>query len=277
MRGRSGDVIQFFVINAGVTKAVGNYTYQSSAVTNLDFSYSSTSPIVNNSQQNVSNQPANTQSSSPSSKSKSTSKSSTNTSSSSQTPSTCQENWECGGWSLCTNSLETRSCHRVDNCATRQGVTIIPAPQPIQQRTCQSGSSSSGTVPLNVCAPGVKRCFGDIIQQCSFDGQSWSDVERCEISCDSRLLLCERGSGPSSTPVEQTPGIPLTSYLFVGIALVVVIGLVSGGFLLHDKKKYAPGKEYVSVSRMKGYDDEQIKDKLLDQGWMERDVEKLLK
>lgn len=197
------------------------------------------------------------------------------TSSTSGGLSICTMSWECGAWSLCRNSQQTRICFRVDNCATLQvqnpGITITSTPQPSEEQSCQEGTT---TAPQQLCSPGLKRCLGSQLQLCSADGLQWATLQTCPGSCDQISLSCRTEPAVSPSPTQKPSSTWI--YLLAG-SVVLVLVIVGLSMVLLNKKKYAPAKEYIQESRARGIDDEQIREKLVDEGWDERGVGKLFK
>lgn len=194
---------------------------------------------------------------------------------SSSTPA-CTMSWECSAWSLCRNAQQTRICFRADNCDTllaqRQITSVTSALKPREEQSCQEAITST---MQPVCDPGMKRCLGPQLQLCSTDGLQWATFQTCPGSCDHISLTCrvEQASPPSPT---QKPSSSLWVYLLVGSIILILI-IVSISMALLNKKKYAPAKEYIRESRAAGIDDEQIREKLVDEGWDEKAVGKLFR
>lgn len=192
-------------------------------------------------------------------------------------PSSCLMSWECGAWSLCRTSQQSRICFRVDNCATLQAqnpaMTITPIPKPEEERSCQD----TVAVPLSqqVCSPGMKRCLGSQLQLCSTEGTQWATFQTCPSSCDSISFECRTESAAPPQPL-QNPSPSLWVYLLAG-SIVLVLVIVSISISILNKKKYAPAKEYIRENRARGIDDEQIRERLVDEGWDGKAVGKLLR
>lgn len=51
-----------------------------------------------------------------------------------------------------------------------------------------------------VCTPQQKRCFGNKLQQCTFNGTKWLTIEDCQYGCDEKRLVCKT---PICTPNEM--------------------------------------------------------------------------
>lgn len=199
------------------------------------------------------------------------------TTSSSSSPSTCTMSWECSAWSVCRSAQQTRICFRADNCDTlleqRQITSVTSALKPTEEKSCQETIT---TTSQQICDPGMKRCLGPQLQLCSTDGLQWATLQTCPSSCDPISLTCRIESTPP--PSTQTPSSSssLWVYLLVG-SIVLVLVIVSISMALLNKKKYAPAKEYIQENRARGIDDEQIREKLVDEGWDEKGVGKLFK
>lgn len=200
---------------------------------------------------------------------------STNQSSSSG-PSVCTMSWECGAWSLCRNAQQTRICFRADNCDTllAQGqiTSVISALKPREEQTCQEGTP---VTPAQICSSGMKRCLGPQLQLCSTGGLQWATLQTCPSSCDPISLTC-RAEQAVVPPSTQKPSSSLWVYLLAG-SVVLVLVIVSISITLLNKKKYAPAKEYIQENRARGIDDEQSREKLVEEGWDEKGVGRLFK
>ncbi len=190
-------------------------------------------------------------------------------------PSSCLMSWECGAWSLCRNSQQSRICFRVDNCDTllaqRQITSITSALKPNEEKSCQEGMA---TTVQPVCNPGMKRCLGPQLQLCSADGSQWATLQTCQGSCDPISLTCRTEITAPSQP-DQKPS-SLWMYLLSG-SVVLILVILSLSVVLLNKKKYAPAKEYIEESRERGISDSQIKEKLVEEGWDEKGVGKLFR
>ena len=199
-----------------------------------------------------------------------------NISRTSSTPSTCTMNWECSAWSLCRSAQQTRICFRADNCDTllaqRQITSVTSALKPREEQTCQEAVT---TTPQQVCDSGMKRCLGPQLQLCSADGMQWATLQTCPGSCDSTSLTCRTEQTAPPSP-QQPSSSSLWMYLLAG-SVVLILVIVSISMALLIKKKYAPAKDYIRESRNSGIDDEQIREKLVEEGWDEKAVGKLFK
>ncbi|MEK6950741.1 MAG: hypothetical protein AABX13_03380 [Nanoarchaeota archaeon] len=191
---------------------------------------------------------------------------------------TCQQDWLCGDWTACIANLQSRSCNRNDQCDKFIGTNtqIIPATKPETQRICQ-GPPPPVTPPTPaplLCSPGTKQCSGNQLQQCNYDGKSWTIMESCTESCDSLALACR--SVPPTKPQKPFLIFPTWSLYLAGslaVFAVIIILLLS----LLSRKKFAPAKEYIEESRSKGYSDQQIRGRLISEGWEAKKIDKLLK
>ncbi len=191
----------------------------------------------------------------------------------------CRQNWECGGWGSCLSGVQSRTCFRVDICdeqlARREIAEIIEATRPEERRACEEAVAGAG-----ICTPDSKRCSGNTLEQCSFDGSSWQTLEFCTDGCNSVTLRCrEEAPLPPVTESRQPaakPGIPVWVYYGAGslLLLVIIIIIISS---IAGQKKLAPAKEYIVEARGKGFSDTQIRQRLLQEGWEEKKVGKLLK
>jgi len=74
----------------------------------------------------------------------------------------CSYDWDCAQWSSCTNSKQTRTCTRIDDCdaafAAGKVAAVIHIDQPVGSQSCISGLT--GSLPLkqlpSLSAPPVK-------------------------------------------------------------------------------------------------------------------------
>ncbi len=191
------------------------------------------------------------------------------------TATSCQYNWECGGWSLCRDGQQTRYCYRLDQCEQYEdtNVTIIPLAKPEEQRACQTTEAATPAVAAQVCSTGMKRCFGQQLQLCSADGKEWVNFQSCPHGCDSLTQECKSAS---TQPQPARKAFPVWIYYLIG-SLVLVGIIVVAAVSLMDRKKYAPAKEYVAEARERGMNNSQIEEKLIEQGWNAGKIEKLLK
>ncbi len=190
------------------------------------------------------------------------------------TPTTCLQSWQCGSWSLCRDSRQTRVCYRVDNCEVlkTQGAVVTQIPKPLETQACLEEEVAAPSLPQIVCTANAKRCEGMRLQQCSPDGTQWGLLQSCANGCDSLALECK--TAPISPPVQKP--LPVWIYYLAGsvvLAALIIIVLVS----LLGKKKYSPLKDYITQSRIKGYSDAQIRSRLIDEGWPAGKVDKFLK
>ncbi len=188
---------------------------------------------------------------------------------------TCEYNWLCGDWSLCQNNLQSRSCNRIDQCDKLAGTTtkIDPLPKPETQRICQAPPPpvTPPTPPPQLCSPTAKQCSGNQLQQCGYDGKSWTTLDVCSAGCNPVTLQCEE-----KLPLKkQLPFPPWIWYLIGSLVVVAVIGVIILSLL--GQKKYAPAKEYIEEGRARGLSREQLRQRLVSQGWSPRKVDKLLK
>ncbi len=193
-------------------------------------------------------------------------------------PNTCKQDWLCGDWSACVTNLQSRSCTRNDQCDKFIGTNtqIIPATKPETQRLCQAPPAPvvpPTPTPL-LCSPGAKQCSGNLLQQCSYDGKTWTTAENCAYGCDLATSTCQSAPPPKKQkPLLTFP--PWLLYLVGSLAALAVIILVTVSLL--PKKKFAPAKEYIQESRARGYSDQQIRGRLISEGWEAKKIDKLLK
>ncbi len=96
--------------------------------------------------------------------------------------------------------------------------------------TCQYGcnetalvcNTEEGIAPTQtVCSPGLKRCLGNELQQCSGDGTGWETVETCTYGCNESGLVCE-------APVNITG---------IALAVVAVIIVIIAAALVYKKRR----------------------------------------
>ncbi len=262
--GIDGTTISFSAVNSlGAQSMVGTATYQSGAVTNLGLAYPAAQPPPPTPEEEENEtsfipRPRRNQTSTPQN----------------VTPGPCLYNWECGGWSLCRNGQQARICFRIDTCGEppTNRSPIIVTPKPAEQQSCTTGAIS--TSGAQQCSPASKRCLGQLLQQCSDDGTQWRTLEACPQSCDSITLLCKLQE--TTPPPQVQKPFPSWIYYLGGILVLLALIILIGVSLIH-KKKYAPAKEYIEESRGRGFSDEQIRTRLVGQGWKAKEVDRLLR
>jgi len=195
-------------------------------------------------------------------------------------PDPCMQSWNCGLWSSCSSGTQTRSCVRIDQCdqllAQRMATNITIIPKPEEFRSCQQTVTNT-FVPItnnppssSICTTGTKRCFGNDLQRCSYDGSRWDVVQSCTNGCNPINLLCN-----VEAPAVKTTSSNWAYYISAIIILVVIIGLLL--FSVFHKRKYGPVRAYIEEARIKGFSDAQLRSKLLGEGWDEKKVDKLLR
>ncbi len=186
----------------------------------------------------------------------------------------CLEKWDCSEYRPCQNNQQTRVCQRTDDCDQRKAnnanLQITEIPKPDEVLICQSASPAL----TRVCTPYGSRCIGSNMQQCSFDGMQWTDLQRCPNGCDSTQTQCAEAA--AKEPTQKPAGIASWIYYLSG-SLILIIGLVIVILSILGHKKYAPAKEYIAESREKGYSDSQIRDRLVNEGWDEGRIRKLMR
>lgn len=262
--GTDGSLIVFTAVNTlGGQTPVGNTTYQSGAVTDITLSYPPPqppppTPEEEENETSYNRRPRRNQT----------------TMLENNTLGPCLYNWECGAWSLCRNGQENRICFRIDTCGEppTNRSPVIATPKPMEQRACSTGTVSPQGAQL--CPPATKRCLGQLLQQCSTDGTQWRTLEACTQSCDTLTLLCKQQEA-TPPPLVQKPFPSWIYYLGGSLVLLVLIILIVVS-LIH-KKKYAPAKEYIEESRGRGFSDEQVRARLIGQGWKVKEIDRLLK
>ena len=198
-------------------------------------------------------------------------------------PTTCSYNWECSGYGSCIGGTQTQTCRRIDSCDSQQNVQKIPTLSPPTQRSCQSGYTPPTYTPptqtdAQICTPYKKRCFGEDVQRCSADGKTWDSVETCFTSCNSITASCEQETTPLTTKPSSSPPSSSSGWLLPLIGSVILLAGIGVFFVYHvNQKKFAPVKEYITDSRARGYDDVQIRSRLIGEGWDSAKVDKMLK
>jgi len=93
----------------------------------------------------------------------------------------CQELWQCGAWSKCSNGQQTRICLDSNNCGTTEN-------KPVEVQSCSQSCSDLGG---NICSSS---------QTCSGSWLNASDSERC---CDGECL----GFPTTETEIEAEDGV----------------------------------------------------------------------
>ena len=282
VKGVNGATVKLFLSSGLDVKEVGSATYQDGAVTKLNLKYpvavesgstgettsdtTTSNAIVGNVTENA------------------TSTNATNTTSGNVTSIKCSISWQCGSWSSCTNGQKTRTCSRSDACdidlINGNATEIVAVAKPSLTQACTSPVSNQQPAVSKVCNPGMKQCSGVVIQQCAFDGSSWSNIQTCPNGCDSITLACK----PAVVPVAKTEvsekkkdeGIGLVP-IIIGVVVVLLLIVVVVVHSKRAKKRLAPLLSYVAQARARRFNDQQIKTTLVSRGWDAKDVDKVLK
>ena len=260
--------VVFYVVHNDQEVPVGSSRYQNGGTTELGFQYTAPPVTPPTNQTSNATTPARNQT-------QATTNQTIPTNVTNRTATgNCTQSWECGDWSLCRNSQQTRVCYRSDTCDQQlsQGRigTVLPITKPTEQRTCQEPAA---TAPTQYCSPGSKRCLGSELQQCVADGSQWQTQTTCPNGCSSLTFECK----PEITapPVQQQPSSNWIYYLIGSLVLLGVIATVI--IVIINQRKFAPAKEYIEESRVEGISDQQIKTRLLSQGWEAQKVHQFLR
>ncbi len=265
--------VVFFVANASLETRVGAARYNPGSTTELGFQYVAPAPTAPQVTPPSTTPPATTTNQTTVNQTTTTTNQTAANRTANRTTGNCTQNWDCGEWSLCRNSQQTRVCYRIDNCDQQlaQGriAEIAIMPKPAEQRTCQE---TVPPTPATLCSSNSKRCLGAELQQCAADGSAWITSTTCPNGCSSLTLECK--SEPAVPPVQQQPSSTWIYYLLGSLVLLAVIAIVV--ILLVGQKKYAPAKEYIEEGRESGMSDQQIRTRLVSQGWDAAKVDKLL-
>ena len=274
--GTDNQRIAFSVVNSlGATTALGNATFQSAAVTKLNFTFPSAAPPANvsvtgNASANVSGANASGTGDTGTVESRRTSRRE------------CRQDWQCTAWSACLNNRQARTCTDRNNCDARKAsgnVThVVAVAKPLEAQAClpqAAGAQAPADTIGTFCAAGEKRCIGKQLQQCSADGQRWVTLETCATNCDPDILQC---SLPAEKEEEEiSVGLPSWIYLAVGFFILAAAGTLLVLFLLKRKREYEPARQYIAENRRRGVPEMQIKQRLVGQGWDPEKVDTLLK
>ena len=271
VQGMSRNTITFVVISSSGldTKEVGTAAYQPGGVTKLDFQYVGTAS-AQQAGQAPPEQPPSTQLLPPAQN---------RTALGTPLP-PCAQQWQCGAWTACVNSAQTRVCQRNDLCGAGSEVVVTAKPPEIQ--ACQA--SVPYTPPVQqpfvqqqLCVPGIKQCQGNILQQCSPDGMVWNTLQTCPAGCDMVALTCKIAEQPAvqQPKAEEKESSVIT--ISAGIVILLLIIVLAAIYIVREQKRYAPLKQYIIAARTKGYNDQQIKTSLVASGWDLQKVERYLK
>jgi uncharacterized integral membrane protein len=187
----------------------------------------------------------------------------------------CEQTWECETWSSCRSGFERRSCERADTCDSQllvnEDIELIFTSKPSERRVCDEGDERE--VVEQTCSPRTKRCSSDILERCSLDGSEWQTLEVCDVVCDAASLRCV---APKVAAGDDEGGLPSWVLPLVGsIVLLIIIGALV--VVIVNRRKYAPARNYIAQSRKRGATNEQIKSRLVAQGWKRAKVDNLLK
>ncbi len=276
--GTDGQRIVFSAVSSlGATTALGNATFQSAAVTKLNFTFPSAAPsgnvsVTGNASTNVSAAGADASGTGD-----------TGTVESRRAARReCRQDWQCTAWSACVNNRQTRTCTDRNDCDARKAsgnvTNVVSVAKPLEMQSCLPQAAGAQVPPAQTigtfCAAGEKRCVGKQLQQCSADGQRWATLETCATNCDPDTLQC---SVSPEKEEEISTGLPAWIYLAVGFFILAAAGTLLVLFLLKRKREYGPARQYITENRRRGVPDAQIKQRLVGQGWDPEKVEKLVR
>lgn len=275
--GTTGQQIVFKAVSSlGAETALGNSTFQSAAVTKLDFAFPTVGANITtagaNATSNATVPAANQEDDDDEDGDGGVSRRRVE----------CRQSWECTAWSTCISSRQTRTCTDANRCAERKAAgnvtVIVNIAKPSEQQACLAQAGAQAGAPVQTigtfCTADEKRCIGRQLQQCSADGQRWNTVETCEESCDPDALACIE---PEEAAAKAPVAIPAWLFVVGGILLLGAAGALLVLTVLKRKKEYAPARQYIAENRSRGVPDAQIKQRLVGQGWDPEKVDSLLK
>lgn len=256
VKGTNGDLLQFYV----GSQRVLNYTYAEGEATQLNLSL-----IISSVQAAAAPSPEIKVEKNKTVTNRTTSSNLTQTVLNT-TIKTCSENWECGGWGICTDSFERRSCYRVDDCdvqlAARKITAVTSVTKPVEIRACiVAGASVSPpqvTTPPIINQPKVLANCYDKIKNQNEEG----------VDCGGVCKLCPKNSY-------------LLYYILGGLVVLLLIG---GGVYFFWQRKSALGepeaaelRSFYGIQESKGESEEEVTEILKEKGWDEKLLKKFLK
>ncbi len=275
--------LTFFVLDTfGTRQPVGTATYSAGTVEQFNLDYlapatsdssdtGTTDDTTSGSDSDSDSSDSDSPSSSGSSRRSGSSRSS-DTTSAQESSTTCRYNWQCSGWTTCQGAQQTRTCVRIDNCnPATMNVTQIPKPE--ESRTCQPSRVAAAQ---QFCEPNTKRCNGDVIEQCSFDGSGYDILQICPGTCDPLLVLCQDAQPLAGGNTDSSSKFPWVAAVVSGVTLLALV-VVAIILIRSNNKKYAPLKEYITKSKQRGMNGQMIKSRLVARGWDPLKVDKFLK
>jgi len=84
------------------------------------------------------------------------------------------------------------------------------------------------------CNPGLKRCSGDVLEQCNGAGTAWVKVQNCPYGCNSATLECNPEKDQQPTETETT--IPTMDLTWIAIIIILII-IVAVVVFVYNKKR----------------------------------------
>ena len=130
---------------------------------------------------------------------------------------TCNPDWSCGQWGLCSNGKQTRVCIDINKCNKVTG-------KPAVEQSCVE--TTQAQQPLSVCPnPGMRFCSENDIYECSADQTQWVLVETCPESCESGKCL--------NSNTNDITGMLMANS--VGIGIFVLIAMMVLGAVIYKK------------------------------------------
>ena len=227
----------FSIVNdQGIKTVLGSAAHQNREVTLINMQYPAPAQSQATVQTNESGSVA--QSTTSDTSSSSNHPRDTSLSPSSLPSQSCNQNWDCGLWSLCADTKQTRTCFRSDSCDQQlvegKVLKVVPTLKPQEERSCvgeltgeEVGTTTSTT---SICSALARRCRGTEVQQCSADGNTWQTIDSCEQGCDTTTTRCKAASVVPSSQKPET-----TLWYLIGGGILIVIAVILLVLLLRRK------------------------------------------
>ena len=205
----------------------------------------------------------------------------------------CDESWECTGWSSCGSTLsQSRSCSEQSGCSSEND-------RPEIERSCDECEESWICGSWTECSGGsqARTCADE--NSCGSYAQRPDETRSCVEESDENegffAGLFDSGSSESSKPKTETVYVQETTFmdpiytflinygLIVGVVVFTLILLIVGiVVLLHYRKDHAPAAnmhelhDYVQQEKEAGMTTEQIEQNLGQSGWTKEEVDTAL-
>lgn len=264
VKGTEGETITFYLDK----KAVSTYIYKNGESTKVNLDLGSTVIIpAEDLKKNESKKDEAKVSDSKTSSSSSSSSTKTSDSGvvSTTTAATCTQNWECGLWGTCQNSLQTRKCFRVDICdklfTEKKVSAVLSSPKPAESQPCVSGTpvkqeEKKSTTKTATCSDGIK------------------NQNEVGVDCGGVCKVC---------PVPKKTDFTIY-YLIAGIVLVLgAIGGLVYYFVIRPKSSVLDEstieelRAVYGLQERRGMTEDEITEKMVERGWDENILKKFLK